>query len=96
MAVYRQGGVFGDCLHQLIQAGCTHRADILEVLEQRRLAGRAYPLDAIQGGVAQMAGLLLSVELDGKAVGLLLDAPDEGENRLVLLDTCLLYTSRCV
>ena len=64
------------------------------MLEQRRLAGRAYPLDAIQGGVAQMAGLLLSVELDGKAVGLLLDAPDEGEHRRGALDADLLPVRR--
>ena len=59
------------------------------MLEQRSLAGGAYAGDLIQHRSLQMAGLLLAVKFNGKAVGLPLYSADHGKQRLILLDSDL-------
>ena len=79
--VHRLGGVLGHHLFQLLQGGLPHRLDALEVLQELGPAHLPHPGDLVQGGALDPALPLLAVELDGKAVGLLLDLADEGEHR---------------
>ena len=51
------------------------------MLQELGPAHLPHPRDLVQGGALDPALPLLAVELDGEAVGLLLDLPDEGEHR---------------
>ena len=96
----RPGGVFGHCILQLRQGGRFDIFDALKRLEQLSPPLLPHAGDLVEHRAAHPLVLLLAVELDGKAVGLLLDLADEGEDGLVSLDAdllslggCLLYTS---
>ena len=86
----RPGGVFGHCILQLRQGGRFDIFDALKRLEQLSPPLLPHAGDLVEHRAAHPLVLLLAVELDGKAVGLLLDLADEGEDGLVSLDADLL------
>ena len=71
---------------QIRQGGSPDGLHGAKVLQQRLAPHLTHPGNILQSRAHGAAAVALMMVGDGKAVGLLLDAANEGEYRLVLLD----------
>ena len=87
--VDRRGRVFGHHRLQFLQRRLLNRFQALEMLQQRQPPDLSHPRNTVQRGPPYRLSVALPVEGDGEPVGLLLNAPDEGEHHLSPLNTNL-------
>ena len=89
MLVDRRRGIPGQDPLQLHQAGGPHGGQAAEFFQQLLFSFRADARDPIELRVAQSFAPELPVIGDGKAVGLLLDVSNQGEDRLIVVNADL-------